>query len=95
MKAKYLNPFTDYGFKKIFGEEASKPLLIDFLNALLPQSDKIVDLSFKNNEQLGQTEIDRKTIYDIYCENEKGEKFIVEIKKAKQNYFKDLKKNFD
>ena len=89
MKAKYVNPFTDFGFKKIFGEEASKPLLIDFLNALLPNTDKIVDLTFKNNEQLGQTDIDRKAIYDIYCENEKGEKFIVELQKAKQNYFKD------
>jgi predicted transposase/invertase (TIGR01784 family) len=89
MKAKYLNPFTDFGFKKIFGEEASKPLLIDFLNALLPKSDKIVDLAFKNNEQLGQTDLDRKAIYDIYCENEKGEKFIVELQKAKQNYFKE------
>ncbi len=89
MKAKYLNPFTDFGFKKIFGEEASKPLLIDFLNALLPQTDKIVDLTFKNNEQLGQTDLDRKAIYDIYCENEKGEKFIVELQKAKQNYFKE------
>jgi len=89
MKAKYLNPFTDYGFKKIFGEEASKPLLLDFLNALLPNSDKIVELIFKNNEQLGQTDLDRKAIYDIYCENEKGEKFIVELQKAKQNYFKE------
>jgi predicted transposase/invertase (TIGR01784 family) len=89
MKARYLNPFTDFGFKKIFGEEASKPLLIDFLNSLLPKSDQIVDLSFKNNEQLGQTDLDRKAIYDIYCENEKGEKFIVELQKAKQNYFKE------
>ncbi len=89
MKAKYINPFTDFGFKKIFGEEASKPLLIDFLNALLPQTDKIVDLDFKNTEQLGQTDLDRKAIYDIYCENEKGEKFIVELQKAKQNYFKE------
>jgi predicted transposase/invertase (TIGR01784 family) len=89
MKAKYLNPFTDYGFKKIFVEEASKPLLHDFLNALLPNSDKIVELIFKNNEQLGQTDLDRKAIYDIYCENEKGEKFIVELQKAKQNYFKE------
>lgn len=89
MKAKYLNPFTDFGFKKIFGEEANKPLLIDFLNALLQNEDKIVDLAFKNNEQLGQTEIDRKAIYDIYCENENGEKFIVELQKAKQNYFKE------
>ncbi len=89
MKAKYINPFTDFGFKKIFGEEASKPLLIDFLNALLPQADTIVDLTFKNTEQLGQSDADRKAIYDIYCENETGEKFIVELQKAKQNYFKD------
>lgn len=89
MKAKYINPFTDFGFKKIFGEEASKPLLIDFLNALLYQTNKIVDLTFKNTEQLGQTDLDRKAIYDIYCENEIGEKFIVELQKAKQNYFKE------
>jgi predicted transposase/invertase (TIGR01784 family) len=89
MKAKYINPFTDFGFKKIFGEEASKPLLLDFLNALLPQANKIVDLNFKNTEQLAQTEADRKAIYDIYCENENGEKFIVELQKAKQNYFKE------
>ena len=84
-----MNPFTDFGFKKIFGEEASKPFLTDFLNALLPQADAIVDLAFKNTEQLGQPDLDRKAIYDIYCENEKGEKFIVELQKAKQNYFKE------
>ena len=89
MKARYLNPFTDFGFKKLFGEEASKPLLIDFLNALLPQNSPIVSLAFKNAEQLGQTDADRKAIYDIYCENERGEKFIVELQKAKQNFFKD------
>ena len=89
MKAKYVYPFTDFGFKKIFGEEASKPLLLDFLNALLPEERRITDLSFKNTEQLGQTDSDRKAIYDIYCENEAGEKFIVELQKAKQNYFKE------
>ena len=76
MRAKYINPFTDFGFKKLFGEEASKPMLIDFLNSLLPESN-IVDLAFKDKEQLGQTEQDRKAIYDIYCENENGEKFIL------------------
>ncbi len=81
-------------FKKIFGEEASKPLLIDFLNALLPLTNKIISLNFKNTEQLGQTDADRKAIYDIYCENENGEKFIVELQKAngatiRQNYFKE------
>ena len=89
MKARYINPYTDFGFKKIFGEEASKPQLIDFLNSLLPEKNKIINLTFKNNEQLGNNELDRKAIYDIYCENENGEKFIVELQKAKQNYFKE------
>jgi len=89
MKAKYVNPFTDFGFKKIFGEEASKPLLLDFLNSLLPQANKIKDLNFKNTEHLGQTERDRKSLFDIYCEAENGEKFIVELQKAKQNFFKE------
>ena len=54
MKAKYIKPFTDFWFKNIFGEEASKPMLIDFLNALLPQQNKIAALSFKNTEQLAR-----------------------------------------
>ena len=89
MKAKYINPFTDFGFKKIFGEEASKELLIDFLNALIPQANKIIDLKFKSTEHLGLREADRYAIFDIYCENESNEKFIVELQKAEQNYFKD------
>lgn len=89
MKAKYVNPFTDFGFKKIFGEEASKPLLLDFLNTLLPENSQIKNLSFKNTEHLGQTEADRKSLFDIYCEAENGEKFIVELQKAKQNFFKE------
>jgi predicted transposase/invertase (TIGR01784 family) len=64
-------------------------LLADFLNSLLPQSSQLVSLQFKNTEQSGMVEGDRKAIYDIYCENEKGEKFIVELQKAKQNYFKE------
>lgn len=89
MQAKFINPYTDYGFKKLFGEEASKPFLIDFLNSLLPEYHQIADLTLKNSEQMGLTDFDRKAIYDIYCENKKGEKFIVELQRAKQTYFKD------
>ncbi|SFC53921.1 conserved hypothetical protein (putative transposase or invertase) [Flexibacter flexilis DSM 6793] len=88
MKAKYVNPFTDFGFKKIFGEEASKDILIDFLTSLLPDS-YITDLTFNDKERLGLSQDDRKAVYDIYCENKNGEKIIVELQKAKQNYFKD------
>lgn len=89
MKAKYINPFTDFGFKKLFGEEASKQLLMDFLNSILPKHTTISTLSFKSPFQTGKNEMDRRAIFDVYCENEKGEKFIVELQKAKQNYFKD------
>lgn len=87
---KYINPFTDYGFKKLFGEEPNKDLLIDFLNVLLKEEQgEIKDLTYLKNEQLGTGEVDRKAIFDLYCENEKGEKFIVELQKTKQNFFKD------
>jgi predicted transposase/invertase (TIGR01784 family) len=89
MKAKYINPFTDYGFKKLFGEEASKRLLISFLNDLLPIKDKIINLTFKKNEQQGDIVISRKAVYDIFCEDEKGSQFIVEMQNAKQLHFKD------
>ena len=87
---KYINPFTDYGFKRIFGEEANKDLLMDFLNELLREEQgEIKNITFLKTEQLGSTEIDRKAIFDLYCENEKGEKFIVELQKTKQDFFKD------
>ena len=87
---KYINPFTDYGFKRLFGEEPNKDLLLDFLNELLKaEQGQIKDLTYLKTEQLGTLADDRKAIFDIYCENEKGEKFIVELQKAKQDFFKD------
>ncbi|RWX46243.1 hypothetical protein H206_00789 [Candidatus Electrothrix aarhusensis] len=89
-KERYINLLTDYGFKKIFGEEPNKNLLLDFLNELLKEEQgKIWDLTYLKTEQLGDTHIDRKAIFDLYCENERGEKFIVELQKSKQNFFKD------
>lgn len=89
MISKYFNPYTDFGFKKLFGEEASKDLLIDFLNQLLPIQHQIKELSFKNPENMAETIEERKAIFDIYCESKSGEKFIVEMQKAKMHYFKD------
>jgi len=87
---KYINPFTDYGFKRLFGEEPNKELLLDFLNELLREEQgKIISLTYLKNEKLGKKDIDRRAIFDLYCENEKGEKFIVEIQKTKQKFFKD------
>ncbi len=90
LREKYVNPFTDYGFKKLFGEELNKDLLLDFLNELLKEEQgTITELTYLKNEKLGNSEIDRKAIFDLYCTNEKGEKFIVELQKTKQKFFKD------
>ena len=89
MADKYINPFTDFGFKKLFGTEVNKDLVIDLLNELIKEQGKITDLTYLQNEHLGMAETDRKAIFDLYCENERGEKFIVELQKAKQNFFKD------
>ena len=66
MRETFVNPFTDFGFKKIFGEESNKDLLIDFLNELLPEKAVITTLTFLKNEQLGTTPTDRKAIFDLY-----------------------------
>jgi predicted transposase/invertase (TIGR01784 family) len=86
---RYINLLTDFGFKRLFGTEPNKNLLIDFLNVILPPQHRVKDLTYRNTENLGNTAIDRKAIFDLYCESEKGEKFIVEMQKAKHNYFKD------
>jgi predicted transposase/invertase (TIGR01784 family) len=89
-KERYINPFTDYGFKRLFGEEPSKDLLVDFLNELLAEEQgKIKKLTYLKSDRLGSGEEERKAVFDLYCENEKGEKFIVELQKTKQKFFKD------
>jgi predicted transposase/invertase (TIGR01784 family) len=89
LEDRYINPLTDFGFKKLFGTEPNKILLIDFLNQILPERHRISDLSYSRNEQMGLNELDRKAVFDLYCIGETGERFIVEVQKAKQNYFKD------
>ncbi|MCL2434579.1 MAG: Rpn family recombination-promoting nuclease/putative transposase [Lentimicrobiaceae bacterium] len=87
---KYIDPFTDFGFKKLFGQECNKDLLLDFLNELFHKKEgRIVSISYLNTEKLGIVEDTRKAVLDLFCENEKGEKFIVELQKAKQDFFKD------
>ena len=87
--AKYINPLTDYGFKRIFGNESYKDLLIDFLNELIREQGQIIDLSYLNPEQLRNEENERKVIFDIYCKTDCGKHFIVEMQKVRQAYFKD------
>ena len=86
---KFINPFTDVGFKRIFGQEISKPVLIAFLNALLKDEQHIVDLQYLDKEQPGDSADDKSLIYDVYCELDNGEHIIVEMQNKSQPYFKN------
>jgi predicted transposase/invertase (TIGR01784 family) len=89
-RERYINPYTDFGFKKLFGTEMNKDLLVSFLNALFNDSTKeIEDVQYLNGENLGECYGDRRSIFDVYCLAKDGSRFIVEMQKAEQAYFKD------
>ena len=89
MTERYINPHTDFGFKRLFGSEFNKELLISFLNALFRGEQDVKDVTYLNSEQLGDRADARRAIFDVYCENQKGEKFIVEMQNVYQEFFKD------
>ena len=86
-EVKFIDPKSDYGFKVLFGTVANKELTIGFLNSLLDK--QIKDITFQNVEMLGENSGNTKVIFDLFCETEDGECFIVEIQKKKQQYFSD------
>ena len=86
---KYINPHTDFGFKRLFGSEFNKELLISFLNAMFHGEQNVQNVTYLNSEQLGDRVDARRAIFDVYCENDKSEKFIVEMQNVYQEFFKD------
>lgn len=89
MVERYINPHTDFGFKRLFGSEFNKELLISFLNALFRGEQNVKDVTYLNSEQLGDRIDARRAVFDVFCENDKGEKFIVEMQNVYQEFFKD------
>ena len=89
VEERYISLLTDFGFKRIFGTAMNKDLLICFLNSLFNGRQVVKDVKYLNPEHVGDIYTDRKAIFDVYCEGENGEKFIVEMQNAYQTYFKD------
>jgi len=79
----YMNPLTDFGFKKIF---LNKELLIAFLNDVVGTD--IKDITYLPTEGLGNYKYERTAIFDLLCHSKQGE-FIIEMQLGKQTYFKD------
>lgn len=92
MKPRFFNPFTDTGFKIVFGKEKDKIILISFLNALLegrPFYEPIVDLSYTGKEIPRDSTCDRTAINDIHCRTQSGRHIILEMQLEAHDNFED------
>ena len=85
--SKYIDLMSDYGFKLVFGCEPNKDLLIHFLNEIFKGEKHINDIQYSKNELHGRGEKDGIVIFDLLCTGDKGEKFLIEVQRAKQEYF--------
>ena len=85
----FVNPFTDIGFKIIFGQPASKELLITLLNELLAGEHRIENLIFLDKENHSDSMADAGIIYDLYCLTDTGEYIIVEMQNRFHSSFLD------
>ena len=83
----FIDPKSDYAFKRFFGTVSNKELTIGFLNSLLNKD--IKDIIFHNVEMQVNNTDSRKAVFDLFCEGSDGELFIVEIQKKRQKYFSD------
>ncbi|QEC75530.1 Rpn family recombination-promoting nuclease/putative transposase [Mucilaginibacter ginsenosidivorax] len=86
---KYIDPLVDFAFKKIFGSEPNKDLLIAFLNEVFRGRKHIVDLVYNKNEHPGDIKDEGAAIFDLLCTGDSGERFLIEVQRAKQGYFKE------
>ena len=86
---RYINPLTDFGFKRIFGTPFNSDLLVDFLNAVLAGEHIVKDVKYNNSEKFGTNEAERKAVFDVYCTTEDGSRIIVEMQNVYQSFYKD------
>jgi hypothetical protein len=84
---RYIDPTLDFGFKRLFGQEVSKDLLLDFLNSILPDDHQIASLSFRNSERKGASAFEKDIVIDLLCVSPTGEVFIVEMQRMRQKHF--------
>ncbi len=86
IKARFIDPMVDWSFKRIFGSEVNKDILIEFLKVIFPDMG-ITDISYIPTEQLGIMEEDRKAVFDVLCRTADGKEFLVEMQRGAQRHF--------
>ena len=87
-REKYMNLFTDFGFGRIFGDESNRDIISDFLNEVLRKAGaRIGNIISVRSEYLTSVK-EVRPIFDIYCEDEKNRKILIEIQKEKHDFFR-------
>ena len=87
--AKYINPTTDFGFKRIFKDEE---ITREFLNALLLKDDPamhIKSVTITDGEYDESSKDVRRVIYDVHCTTDTGEQFVIEMQNDPQTFFSE------
>ena len=87
---KVMDPLSDYGFKRLLASERNKDILMHLLNVFISEDTGIItDISYLPTEVLGIRKEDRFVRYDLYCTNQDGKRFIVEMQNGKQSNYAD------
>ena len=88
MNTTYIDPLVDYAFKKIFGSEPNKDLLIALLNEIFRGRKQITDLVYNKNEYPGDNDSIGGAIFDLTCVGPDGETFLIEVQRSVQGNLK-------
>ena len=85
----FISPQNDFAFKRIFGNEQHKEVLISFLNSVLGLSGErqVVEVKIVDPYQVPRLEQFKETILDIKATCQSGREFIVEMQVEQQHYF--------
>ena len=84
---RFIDLLSDYGFKFVFGSEPNKDLLIHFLNEIFMGEKLIKDIQYSKNEFYGVSDQEGLVIFDLLCTGDNDEKFLIEVQRARQEYF--------
>ena len=84
-----MDPFIDWGFKRLFGSEEHKDNLICFLNVLLKPEPKIERINYVNTEFIPDRQDQKRCYFDLICENTDGTKFLVEMQNCSKSNFNE------
>ncbi|ACU03972.1 Rpn family recombination-promoting nuclease/putative transposase [Pedobacter heparinus] len=85
----FIDAFVDFSFKRLFATEESKPILIGLLNHLFKGRKYITEIEYGKNEFPGEIAQEGGAVFDVYCTDVNGSKFIIEVQRGNQEYFKE------